>query len=103
MKNIELVAAYPFTDTATPVDENFLKGKTAEEWLKERFSNQFSFGLDNLLRNGYYKLLGNIYKFNMPKFLYKKNGEWREAYAPNKTYLRKAIYGRIDKIILLED
>jgi hypothetical protein len=74
------------------------------EFLKEKYSSRFSFGLDNLLRGGHYKLMGYAYDFrpHLKKFLYKQNYYgWQEAYAPNKTLLRKAVYGTIEKIIEL--
>lgn len=32
-------------------------------------------------------------------FIIKQYGQWSEYYAPDKTSLRKAIYGRIDRIV----
>lgn len=60
---------------------------------------------DNLIRYGVYKLMGYRYDFKpyLKKYLYKQYGEWREAYAPNKTLLRKVIYGTINQIIELKD
>ena len=58
---------------------------------------------DNLIKYGYYKLMGYRYDFTpyLKKYLYKQYGQWTEAYAPNKTLLRRVIYGKIDRIIEL--
>lgn len=55
----------------------------------------------NLISYGCYKLMGYEYDFKpyLKKYLYKQYGIWTEAYAPNKTLLRKVIYGSIDKIV----
>lgn len=39
------------------------------------------------------------FKDVLKRFVYKQYGSWREAYACNKTYLRKITYGRIDEIV----
>jgi len=58
---------------------------------------------NNLLNYGNYKCMGYLFDFKpyLKKFLYKQYGEWSEVYAPNKTTLRKIIYGKIDKIVEL--
>lgn len=78
-----------------PIIEN------AKEFLKRKFSGGYAFGLDNLLRSGVYKEMGYVFNFqgHLKKYLYKQYGQWSEAYAPNKTMLRKSVYGRIDRII----
>ena len=69
------------------------------EWLKKNYINS-----DNVSRYGYYKLMG--YQFNFRPYLklyiYKQYEQWSEIYAPNKTMLRKKVYGKIDKIICLQ-
>lgn len=69
-------------------------------FLKKAYQRFFT-NNDNLIRYGYYKLMGYQYDFKpyLKKYLYKQYGDWREVYAPNKTLLRQAIGGRIDKII----
>lgn len=99
MKNtIALVSVHKFVtwDCAEPCD--LLGKQTAAEWLEDRYYKG-NIGLDELMRHNRYKLLGNSYNFNMPKFIYKQFGQWHEAYAPNKTLLRAVVYGRIDQIV----
>lgn len=36
---------------------------------------------------------------HLKHYVYKQYDQWFEAYAPNKTALRRAIHGRIQKII----
>jgi hypothetical protein len=56
---------------------------------------------DQILRTGFAKLMGYRFDFRpfVKKFIYKQYGQWHEAFAPNKTALRKVIYGRIDQIL----
>ena len=100
-KSIELVSVHKFVtwDCAEPCD--LLGTQTALEWLTDRYYKGNSFGLDELMKNSRYKLLGNSYNFNMPKFVYKQHGQWYEAYAPSITLLRKVVYGRIDQVVTL--
>ncbi len=55
----------------------------------------------NIINSGVYKLMGYAYDFRpfLKQYVYKQYGQWHEAYAINKTYLRKITYGIIDKII----
>lgn len=71
------------------------------EMIKEKYQRGCFFGLDNLLSIGCYKLGGWCYDFReeLKKYVYKQYGQWHEVYAPNKTLLRRATYGRIDKIL----
>ena len=39
------------------------------------------------------------FKDVLKRFVYKQYGSWSEAYACNKTHLRKITYGRIDEIV----
>ncbi len=91
------VVGIPFVDH---VDQNAKPTLEAKSFL-ERAYQRFYTNNDNLLRYGHYKLMGYRYDFKpfLKKFLYKQYGEWREVFAPNKTILRKVIYGKIDKII----
>lgn len=87
---------YKFTDTDAEIDNtiNF-------DFIKSKFDKGHIFGKDNLLRFGRYLLLGYAYDFRqeMKKYLVKQYGSWNEYYAPNKTLLRRALYGRIEKIV----
>lgn len=93
------IRVYDFTGRAT--EENKTSFENPEQFLKEKFNGGCNFGTENLMRYGVYKLMGWAYDFKpfLKSFLYKQNGEWTEIYAPNKTLLRKSIYGRIDKIV----
>lgn len=71
--------------------------------LNTIFDKGCNFYLNEVSRTGYAKLMG--YRYNLQpflkKYLYKQYGQWNEYFAPNKTMLRRSIYGRIDKIIEL--
>jgi hypothetical protein len=58
---------------------------------------------NNILQHGQFKQMGYIFNLQpyLNKYVYKQYGRWHEAYAPNKTSLRRVIYGTIDKIIQL--
>lgn len=77
--------------------------KNVSEFIKKVYEKRFYTNSDNIFRTGFYKNGG--YSFNLRPYLklylFKQYGEWREFYAPNKTLLRKQVYGRIDKIIEL--
>lgn len=87
------------------------------EWATNEPSSFFSFDsakkdyvrfhstLSSLMFEGGIKSGGWFYDMRsvLKKYIFKKRGEWREVYAPNKTFLRKAVYGRIEKIIELKE
>ena len=56
---------------------------------------------DNLKRSGFYKLAGYRYDVRqyLKRFVYLQYGSWHEAYAVNRTGLRKQTYGKIDHIL----
>ena len=89
--------AYKFTNTNYPIPDVTI------EYLKEKYTKGCIFGRENLLHSGCYKIMGWIFdvRDDFPLFLYKQYGVWREAHAPNRTALRKATYGKIDKIVNL--
>ena len=76
---------------------------THEFNLGNIFFKGCSFHLNEVSRTGYAKLMG--YRYNLKpflkKYLYKQYGQWNEYFAPNKTMLRRSVYGSIDKIIEL--
>ena len=57
--------------------------------------------LHNLQHYGCIKSMGYLFdaKDYLKKYLVKQYGNWNEFYGPNKTTLRKSFYGKIDKII----
>lgn len=92
---------FAFHDRVQTIPADILNGKSEKDFLLSKFQKGCIFGLDNLMSSGCYKLGGWAYHFDMPKFLVKQYGEWREYFAPNKTALRKVLYGRIDKIVAI--
>lgn len=90
------VIGYPFVGH---VDQTYRP--TLELDFLKRAYVRFYTNNENLIRYGCYKSMGYSYDFRpyLKQFLYKQYGIWHEAYAPNKTTLRKVIYGRIDEII----
>lgn len=97
--NQTIVIGKPFV---SHVNQELRPTLEASEFLKKAYVSFFT-NNDNLIRYGHYKLMGYVYDFKpfLKKYLYKQYGNWSEAYAPNKTTLRKVICGRIDKIIEL--
>lgn len=73
------------------------------EFLNKHYHSGYSGAKHGLLSNGTYKLMGYRYDFKpfLKRFIYKQYGTWTEAYAPNKTKLRNAVYGKIDEIVEL--
>ena len=96
MKNKIEIIGYPFV---THVNQQ-AKPTLNIDFLKRAYVRYYT-NNDNLINHGVYRLMGYAYDFRpyLKKLLYKQYGSWYEAYAPNKTILRKVIYGRIDKII----
>jgi hypothetical protein len=91
------VIGYPFVDH---VDQSARPTKDAKEFLKVAYQ-RFYTNNDQLIMYGNYKAGGYVYNFKayLKKYLYKQYDTWHEAYAPNKTALRKVIGGRIVEII----
>lgn len=92
-----IVTGWPFVGH---VDQSARPTLEAKSFLEKAYQ-RFYTNNDNLIRHGYYKLMGYRYDFRpfLKKYLYKQYGQWTEAFAPNKTTLRQVIYGKIDKII----
>lgn len=67
----------------------------------EKLFSKFHSQIHDVLRTGIFKSMGYAYDFRpfCKKFLYKQHGDWTEVYAPNKTVLRRCVYGKIDKIV----
>jgi hypothetical protein len=92
------IIGFPFV---SHVDQNLRPQiENPKEFLQKAYVRFFTNNI-NLLRFGNYKVAGYSYNFKplLKKYVYKQYGQWSEAYAPNKTLLRKATYGHIDKII----
>jgi hypothetical protein len=90
---------FKFSATATETPTKTIDNPI--DFLKSKYTKGYIFGLDNLQRQGIYKLMGWAYDFRplLKKYIVKQYGGWQEYYAPNKTLLRQTIYGRIDKIV----
>jgi len=95
-----MLQSYAFSKTATPTPPNILGDKTITEFLKSKYDKGCIFGLDNLYK-GYYKYFGWCFDFNpfLKTYLVKQYNSWAEYKAPNKTLLRRSIYGKIDRIV----
>lgn len=74
-------------------------------FLETKYENRYDFGASELLRTGRFKLSGWSYDFrkHLKRYLVKQYGQWTEFYAPNRTLLRKAVYGRIDELVELKN
>lgn len=99
MTDINTVYAFKFSETAA--EKPTLGYKTAEEFLENKYISRYSFGNDNLQRHGVYREMGWQFDFTpyLKKYTVKQYGQWQEYYAPNKSLLRKALYGKITRII----
>lgn len=93
------LTARQFSSDAPQPD--ILHGRTAIEFLKEKYQRGCIFGLDNLHHRGVYRLSGWEFNFRpfLKRFVVKQYGSWHECYAPNKTALRNSTYGAIEKIV----
>jgi len=94
-----MLQSYAFSSTATPTAPNILGTQTITEFLKTKYGKGCIFGIENL-HKGYYKLAGWCFDFNpyLKTYLVKQYGQWAEYKAPNKTLLRRSLYGKVDKI-----
>lgn len=99
------LGAYKFSNTALETQPNILKLNgndiSPEEFLKLKYGGGIAFGIDNLLKSGVYRIHGWKFDFRpyLHRYVYCQYGTWTEAWAPNKTALRKVIIGKIDEII----
>ena len=87
---------YKFTQTDAEIDKSI-----DFDFIKSKFDKGSIFGKEELLHYGRYLLSGYTYDFRgeLKKYVVKQNGNWCEYFAPNKTLLRKALSGRIEKIV----
>lgn len=91
--------------SACPVHEMFqLYGKLQKGIKLTRGEKDYI--AEMLSNNGYsptYKVMGFAapFAFVLPRILVMQWGTWREYYAPDKTSLRKALYGTIDEMVYL--
>jgi len=94
------LTAYKFSNTAISTQPNILNGKTPLEFLKDKYTQKFSFGIDNLKRSGVYKIHGWCFDFKpfLKRYYVEQHGMIHIEYAVNKTAIRTSTYGVIDKI-----
>ena len=104
LKAMKELNARKFSSTALEEKPDILQGILPEDFLKSKYDTGIAFGLDNLHRIGHYLLMGWSYDFTpyMKQYLVKQYDSWQEYWAPNKTLLRKSLYGRIQKIVLID-
>jgi hypothetical protein len=95
MQNVQ---SWKFSNTATETPTMSIDNP--KEFLKTKYTNGHVFGIDNLQKNGVFRLMGWAYDFRpyLKRYVVKQYDQWQEYYAPNKTSLRAILYGRIDKI-----
>lgn len=93
---------YKFSKSAiNSYPPDILGERTPMQFLKEKYDKGCIFGIDNLQRSAKYLYMGWAFDFSpyMKRFLVRQYDHWQSYYAPNKTALRKSIYGRIEEII----
>jgi|688.fasta_scaffold389613_2 hypothetical protein len=103
MKNqISQVTGYPFVSHVDQNQRPILNNPA--EFIKKVYLSPFYTNADNIFKFGYYKNMGYLFDLKpmLKKYLFKQHGRWEEIYAPNKTAVRKVIYGKINKIIELK-
>lgn len=88
---------YKFSTSATETAPDITAGHLIKQ-MKD--GSRYTFGNDDLLRDGVFKLNGWAFDLReeLNQYLVKQYGSWQEYYAPNKTSLRALVYGRIDTI-----
>ena len=90
------VKGYPFVNH---VDQNI--SPEIKINLVSIYESKHHLFLNNLQNSGYIKCMGYLYNIKpyLNKYVVKQYNSWQEYFAPNKTLLRKSIYGKIDKIV----
>lgn len=92
---MNLVTHYGFNERADLSKAlTFETVEAVKDWLKTKFSSCCSFGIDNLTRNGNFRLMAINYDFTpwLTKYLIQyEHGQLQAAWAPSKGALRKAM------------
>ena len=94
-----MATIYKFSETATATAGT---AKTLQELKEYYMAGGYQMSIHNLLQYGHEKIMGWCYDYRdeLKQFYYSdKYGNTARAYAPNKTCLRKAIYGTIYDIV----
>lgn len=81
-------------DMAEKLNNNEPLSRSEKDWLAEELSHGI-YGKWNVCLHGWKFDFSNAVK----NYVVKQYGRWAEYYAPDKTSLRKALYGRIEKIV----
>lgn len=96
---METVIGIPFVEH---VDQNLRPEiHNPKNYLKSMFDNRYHGNLPNIHTFGAIKIMGYRYDFKkyLKQYVVKQHGGWQEYYAPNKTLLRKTLFGKVEKII----
>jgi hypothetical protein len=93
------MTAYKFVKWDVPPQPDLLKDRTEQEFIRQQFNGSKSGWVYDLMRTGAIRLGGYAFLFELPHFVVKQHGEWNEYRAPNKTLLRRSLYGRVDRIV----
>jgi hypothetical protein len=95
-----MLESHAFSTTAVASAPDILNGRSIIEFLESKYTRGCIFGLDNLYK-GYYLYMGWCYNFlpYLKTYLVKQYGNWQEYKAPNKTLLRRSLYGKVEKVI----
>lgn len=99
---LERVTGWKFSPTATDNRPSLLDNyNNVAEFLAAKFTRGMIFGLDKLHSFGMYKIAGWQFDFRpfLRRFVVEQNGHWQAYYAPNKSALRKSLYGRLETIV----
>ena len=94
-----MLESHAFSTTAVAIAPDILNGRSIIEFLESKYTRGCIF--DNHNHKGYYLYMGWCYNFlpYLKTYLVKQQGNWQEYKAPNKTLLRRSLYGKIEKII----
>ena len=99
-----IINSFAFVENAKSEDAViYSTEKEVKERLEQIFRDGCTFSFNNVSRTGYEKMMGIAYDFKpfLKRILVKQYGIWSEYFAPNKTKLRKCLYGRIDEMVYL--
>lgn len=105
MKTIEGIEFWAFVSKPCgDLKENgsLCGGKSVKEWLAEKFSGGYNFGVDNL-RHGFYKIGGWCFDLRpfMKKYIYTYYDSIYTSYAPSIKGIRNALHlRRVEKVAL---
>lgn len=89
---------FKFSETATPKPPDIFAKMTPTDFLKSKYDSGCIFGRDQLCNYGTYKLMGWEFDFRpyLKQYVIEQYGTLSKVWAPNRTNLRKAIYGKIN-------